>query len=164
MSLWGQNVFAFKQLNTSLQRLKNWAEFCTVVLPFLACDPNNKRLRQIKDQILTDSRYNPKVLFQLLLDTAQFEFILKEVMCYCLLHCFPFNITTEVKAQAVVVHLLQRRVKRNGFFSLNRGLSIESCKWLMTFSVSSVIGSFHSFPASLYLLRTLHEHPDGKHC
>lgn len=47
--------------------------------PFLACDPNNKRLRQIKDQILTDSRYNPKILFQLLLDTAQFEFILKEV-------------------------------------------------------------------------------------
>lgn len=45
----------------------------------LACDPNNKRLRQIKDQILTDSRYNPKILFQFLLDTAQFEFILKEV-------------------------------------------------------------------------------------
>ncbi|KAF4022232.1 hypothetical protein G4228_013951, partial [Cervus hanglu yarkandensis] len=44
-----------------------------------ACDPNNKRLRQIKDQILTDSRYNPKILFQLLLDTAQFEFILKEM-------------------------------------------------------------------------------------
>ncbi|OWK04146.1 hypothetical protein Celaphus_00016207 [Cervus elaphus hippelaphus] len=43
-----------------------------------ACDPNNKRLRQIKDQILTDSRYNPKILFQLLLDTAQFDFILKE--------------------------------------------------------------------------------------
>lgn len=59
------------------------AKFYIVVLPFAACDPNNKRLRQIKDQILTDSRYNPKVLFQLLLDTAQFEFILKEVMCYC---------------------------------------------------------------------------------
>lgn len=51
----------------------------TLFFPFLACDPNNKRLRQIKDQILTDSRYNPKILFQLLLDTAQFEFILKEV-------------------------------------------------------------------------------------
>ncbi|XP_012862013.1 WASH complex subunit 5 [Echinops telfairi] len=45
----------------------------------VACDPNNKRIRQIKDQILTDSRYNPKILFQLLLDTAQFEFILKEM-------------------------------------------------------------------------------------
>ncbi|XP_036904420.1 WASH complex subunit 5 isoform X2 [Sturnira hondurensis] len=44
-----------------------------------AYDANNKRLRQIKDQILTDSRYSPKTLFQLLLDTAQFEFILKEM-------------------------------------------------------------------------------------
>uniref|UniRef100_A0A6I8NTA6 WASH complex subunit 5 n=1 Tax=Ornithorhynchus anatinus TaxID=9258 RepID=A0A6I8NTA6_ORNAN len=44
-----------------------------------ACDPNNKRLRQIKDQILTDSKYDAKILFQLLLDTAQFEFILKEM-------------------------------------------------------------------------------------
>ncbi|XP_026534918.1 WASH complex subunit 5 [Notechis scutatus] len=45
----------------------------------LAYDPNNKRLRQIKDQVLTDSRFNPRILFQLLLDTAQFEFILKEM-------------------------------------------------------------------------------------
>lgn len=44
-----------------------------------AYDPNNKRLRQIKDQVLNDSKYNPKILFQLLLDTAQFEFTLKEV-------------------------------------------------------------------------------------
>lgn len=71
------------QTQVYLQRLKSLAKFYIVVLPFAACDPNNKRLRQIKDQILTDSRYNPKVLFQLLLDTAQFEFILKEVMCYC---------------------------------------------------------------------------------
>lgn len=42
-------------------------------------DPNNKRLRQIKDQVLNDSKYNPKLLFRLLLDTAQFEFTLKEV-------------------------------------------------------------------------------------
>uniref|UniRef100_A0A8C6DJ13 WASH complex subunit 5 n=1 Tax=Moschus moschiferus TaxID=68415 RepID=A0A8C6DJ13_MOSMO len=49
-----------------------------------ARDPNNKRLRQIKDQILTDSRYNPKILFQLLLDTAQFEFILKEMFKHML--------------------------------------------------------------------------------
>lgn len=45
-----------------------------------AYDPNNKRLRQIKDQVLSDSKYNPRILFQLLLDTAQFEFTLKEVM------------------------------------------------------------------------------------
>lgn len=44
-----------------------------------AYDVNNKRLRQIKDQVLNDSKYNPKILFQLLLDTAQFEFTLKEV-------------------------------------------------------------------------------------
>lgn len=44
-----------------------------------AYDLNNKRLRQIKDQVLNDSKYNPKILFQLLLDTAQFEFTLKEV-------------------------------------------------------------------------------------
>lgn len=48
-------------------------------LCFSAYDPNNKRLRQIKDQVLNDSKYNPKTLFQLLLDTAQFEFTLKEV-------------------------------------------------------------------------------------
>lgn len=44
-----------------------------------AYDPNNKRLRQMKDQVLNDSKYNPKILFQILLDTAQFEFTLKEV-------------------------------------------------------------------------------------
>lgn len=44
-----------------------------------AYDVNNKRLRQIKDQVLSDSKYNPKILFQVLLDTAQFEFMLKEV-------------------------------------------------------------------------------------
>lgn len=49
----------------------------------LAYDPNNKRLRQIKDQVLSDSKYNPRILFQLLLDTAQFEFTLKEVrLCH----------------------------------------------------------------------------------
>lgn len=52
-----------------------------LLLP-LAYDPNNKRLRQIKDQVLSDSKYNPRILFQLLLDTAQFEFTLKEVSLY----------------------------------------------------------------------------------
>ena len=50
-----------------------------VIFGLIAYDPNNKRLRQIKDQVLNDSKYNPKILFQLLLDTAQFEFTLKEV-------------------------------------------------------------------------------------
>lgn len=70
----------------TIPRLLNCLRDCNVAIRWLmlhtadsACDPNNKRLRQIKDQILTDSRYNPKILFQLLLDTAQFEFILKEM-------------------------------------------------------------------------------------
>ncbi|XP_015711757.1 WASH complex subunit 5 isoform X2 [Coturnix japonica] len=70
----------------NIPKLLNCLRDCNVAIRWLmlhtadtACDPNNKRLRQIKDQILTDSRYNPKVLFQLLLDTAQFEFILKEM-------------------------------------------------------------------------------------
>lgn len=46
---------------------------------FSAYDLNNKRLRQIKEQVINDSKYSSKILFQLLLDTAQFEFILKEV-------------------------------------------------------------------------------------
>ncbi|KAL6032938.1 hypothetical protein STEG23_010927 [Scotinomys teguina] len=70
----------------NIPRLLNCLRDCNVAIRWLmlhtadsACDPNNKRLRQIKEQILTDSRYNPKILFQLLLDTAQFEFILKEM-------------------------------------------------------------------------------------
>ncbi|EHB02010.1 Strumpellin [Heterocephalus glaber] len=70
----------------NIPRLLNCLRDCNVAIRWLmlhtadsACDPNNKRLRQIKDQILTDSRYNPRILFQLLLDTAQFEFILKEM-------------------------------------------------------------------------------------
>ncbi|XP_051015581.1 WASH complex subunit 5 [Acomys russatus] len=70
----------------NIPRLLNCLRDCNVAIRWLmlhtadsACDPNNKRLRQIKDQILTDSKYNPKILFQLLLDTAQFEFILKEM-------------------------------------------------------------------------------------
>ncbi|KAG7248972.1 hypothetical protein CRUP_000111, partial [Coryphaenoides rupestris] len=50
-----------------------------------AYDVNNKRLRQIKEQVLSDSKYKPKMLFQLLLDTAQFEFTLKEMFKQMLL-------------------------------------------------------------------------------
>ncbi|XP_011943678.1 PREDICTED: WASH complex subunit strumpellin isoform X2 [Cercocebus atys] len=70
----------------NIPKLLNCLRDCNVAIRWLmlhtadsACDPNNKRFRQIKDQILTDSRYNPRILFQLLLDTAQFEFILKEM-------------------------------------------------------------------------------------
>nr|XP_060628743.1 WASH complex subunit 5 [Anolis sagrei ordinatus] len=70
----------------NIPKLLNCLRDCNVAIRWLMLhtadlgyDPNNKRLRQIKDQVLTDSKYNPKILFQLLLDTAQFEFILKEM-------------------------------------------------------------------------------------
>uniref|UniRef100_A0A8C3PLC6 WASH complex subunit 5 n=1 Tax=Calidris pygmaea TaxID=425635 RepID=A0A8C3PLC6_9CHAR len=75
----------------NIPKLLNCLRDCNVAIRWLmlhtadtACDPNNKRLRQIKDQILTDSKYNPRILFQLLLDTAQFEFILKEMFKHML--------------------------------------------------------------------------------
>ncbi|KAM9308792.1 WASH complex subunit 5 [Gastrophryne carolinensis] len=70
----------------NIPKLLNCLRDCNVAIRWLmlhtadsAYDPNNKRLRQVKDQVLAESKYNPKVLFQLLLDTAQFEFILKEM-------------------------------------------------------------------------------------
>uniref|UniRef100_H2LM05 WASH complex subunit 5 n=1 Tax=Oryzias latipes TaxID=8090 RepID=H2LM05_ORYLA len=70
----------------NIPKLLNSLRDCNVAIRWLmlhsaesAYDPNNKRLRQIKDQVLNDSKYNPKTLFQLLLDTAQFEFTLKEM-------------------------------------------------------------------------------------
>ncbi|KAK3090762.1 hypothetical protein FSP39_014429 [Pinctada imbricata] len=39
----------------------------------------NKRCRQLREQVLTDSKYNPLVVFQLLLNIGQFEFKLKEM-------------------------------------------------------------------------------------
>ncbi|XP_033011733.1 WASH complex subunit 5 [Lacerta agilis] len=70
----------------NIPKLLNCLRDCNVAIRWMilhtadsAYDPNNKRLRQIKDQAQTDSKYNPKILFQLLLDIAQFEFILKEM-------------------------------------------------------------------------------------
>uniref|UniRef100_A0AAQ5ZQU8 WASH complex subunit 5 n=1 Tax=Amphiprion ocellaris TaxID=80972 RepID=A0AAQ5ZQU8_AMPOC len=70
----------------NIPKLLNCLRDCNVAIRWLmlhsaesAYDPNNKRLRQMKDQVLNDSKYNPKILFQLLLDTAQFEFTLKEM-------------------------------------------------------------------------------------
>ncbi|XP_040287602.1 WASH complex subunit 5 [Bufo bufo] len=70
----------------NIPKLLNCLRDCNVAIRWLmlhtadsAYDPNNKRLRQVKDQVLAESKYNPKVLFQLLLDTAQFEFQLKEM-------------------------------------------------------------------------------------
>ncbi|MBN3315330.1 WASC5 protein, partial [Atractosteus spatula] len=70
----------------NIPKLLNCLRDCNVAIRWLmlhtadsAYDLNNKRLRQIKDQVINDSKYNPKILFQLLLDTAQFEFLLKEM-------------------------------------------------------------------------------------
>uniref|UniRef100_A0A8C4I8L5 WASH complex subunit 5 n=1 Tax=Dicentrarchus labrax TaxID=13489 RepID=A0A8C4I8L5_DICLA len=70
----------------NIPKLLNCLRDCNVAIRWLmlhsaesAYDPNNKRLRQIKEQVLNDSKYNRKILFQLLLDTAQFEFTLKEM-------------------------------------------------------------------------------------
>lgn len=70
----------------NIPKLLNCLRDCNVAIRWLmlhtaepAYDPNNKRLRQIKDQVINDSKYSPKILFQLLLDTAQFEFVLKEM-------------------------------------------------------------------------------------
>nr|XP_014350179.1 PREDICTED: WASH complex subunit strumpellin [Latimeria chalumnae] len=70
----------------NISKMLNCLRDCNVAIRWLmlhtaesAYDPNNKRLRQIKDQIINDSKYNPRILFQLLLDTAQFEFVLKEM-------------------------------------------------------------------------------------
>lgn len=69
-----------------IPKLLNCLRDCNVTIRWLMLhtadfvyDPNNKRLRQIKDQVLNDSKYSPKTLFQLLLDSAQFEFVLKEM-------------------------------------------------------------------------------------
>ncbi|XP_043922537.1 WASH complex subunit 5 [Protopterus annectens] len=69
-----------------IPKLLNCLRDCNVAIRWLllhtaetAYDLNNKRLRQIKEQVINDCRHNPKILFQFLLDTAQFEFVLKEM-------------------------------------------------------------------------------------
>ena len=39
----------------------------------------NKKCKQLRDHVLTDSRFNPEILFRLLLNTGQLELKLKEV-------------------------------------------------------------------------------------
>ncbi|XP_010788441.1 WASH complex subunit 5 [Notothenia coriiceps] len=76
----------------NIPKLLNCLRDCNVAIRWLmlhsaesAYDLNNKRMRQIKEQVLNDSKYNPRILFQLLLDTAQYEFILKEMFKQMLL-------------------------------------------------------------------------------
>ncbi|RUS78371.1 hypothetical protein EGW08_013864 [Elysia chlorotica] len=44
----------------------------------------NKRVKQIRDQVLTDSKFNPLTVFELLLNIGQFEFKLKEMFKHML--------------------------------------------------------------------------------
>lgn len=39
----------------------------------------NRRCKALREQVLTDAKYNPLAVFQLLLNVGQFEFTLKEV-------------------------------------------------------------------------------------
>jgi len=47
----------------------------------------NKRCRQLRDQVIQDSAYNPESLFKLLLNTSQYEFNLKEVSIFSYVTC-----------------------------------------------------------------------------
>lgn len=44
-----------------------------------AYDSSNKRSRQVREQVMADCKYRPDTMFQLLLNTAQLEFQLKEM-------------------------------------------------------------------------------------
>uniref|UniRef100_A0A8C4QPA4 WASH complex subunit 5 n=1 Tax=Eptatretus burgeri TaxID=7764 RepID=A0A8C4QPA4_EPTBU len=70
----------------SIPKLLNSLRVCNVSLRWCmlhtaedAYDLGNKRSRQVRDQVIADAQYNPLAVFQLLLDTAQFEFLLKEM-------------------------------------------------------------------------------------
>uniref|UniRef100_UPI00359007A0 WASH complex subunit 5 n=1 Tax=Myxine glutinosa TaxID=7769 RepID=UPI00359007A0 len=70
----------------SIPKLLNSLRDCNVSLRWSmlhtaedAYDLGNKRSRQVRDQVITDAQYNPLAVFQLLLDTAHFEFLLKEM-------------------------------------------------------------------------------------
>lgn len=54
-----------------------WLMLHTAALPPAA--DSNKRCRQVRDQVVTDAKYEPLQIFELLLNTAQFEFKFKEL-------------------------------------------------------------------------------------
>lgn len=51
----------------------------------------NKRCKLLRDQVLADSKYSPLAVFQLLLNTAQFEFKLKEVNTWFSFKCHSYQ-------------------------------------------------------------------------
>lgn len=48
----------------------------------------NKRVKQVRDQVVADSHFNPLAVFELLLNVGQFEFKLKEVRLLPFVWCF----------------------------------------------------------------------------
>lgn len=53
----------------------------------------NRRCKALREQVLTDAKYNPLAVFQLLLNIGQFEFTLKEVSAVIILaHAFTLYI------------------------------------------------------------------------
>ncbi|XP_067134229.1 WASH complex subunit 5 [Centruroides vittatus] len=71
----------------NVPKLMNIVRECNVTLRWMLLHTsvlspsaeNNKRCRQLRDQVLTDSKYKPLQVFQLLLYTAQFELKIKEM-------------------------------------------------------------------------------------
>ena len=46
---------------------------------YISAWEGNKRCKQIRDQVISDAKYNPLQVFELLLNTAQFELKIKEM-------------------------------------------------------------------------------------
>jgi WASH complex subunit strumpellin len=75
--------YVLKNISTLLKFMKEcniclrWIILHTSELPIGA--ENNKRCKQMLQLVITEVQYNPAKVFQLLLNTAQFEFNLKEV-------------------------------------------------------------------------------------
>jgi len=75
--------FVLKTISTLLKFMKEcniclrWIILHTSELPIGA--DINKRCKQMLQFVLTETQYNPANVFKLLLNTAQFEFNLKEV-------------------------------------------------------------------------------------
>ncbi|XP_035208571.1 WASH complex subunit 5-like [Stegodyphus dumicola] len=71
----------------NVPKLLNIARECNVTLRWLLLHTvmlspvaeSNKRCRQLREQVVTDSHYKPLLVFELLLYTAQFELKLKEL-------------------------------------------------------------------------------------
>lgn len=56
----------------------------------------NRRCKALREQVLTDAKYNPLAVFQLLLNIGQFEFTLKEVSAVIILaHAFTLYINIQ---------------------------------------------------------------------